>query len=273
MPGAGSLKVVNFLYSAAPKDGTSFGTFGRGVVMEPLLERSPGAKFEATKLTWIGSVTDEVSVCAFHARTGIKTFADLKASKKPIAVGGTGPGSNTDIYATLVKNALGAPIKLVTGYPGGSELNLAIQRGELDGRCGWSWSSLRAQERAMYDAKEIALVAQIGLKRHPEIGDVPLVTELTDSPNDKAMMRLIVSREAMARPFAAPPGIPADRAKALREAFDATMKDAEFLAEAERLQFEVRPMTGAEVDALVKDIYASPPEVVNRAIEVMKPSK
>jgi len=119
MPGAGSLKVVNFLYGAAPKDGTTFGTFGRGVPMEPLLQRSPGARFDATKLTWIGSVTDEVSVCAFHARTGIKTFADLKASKKPIAVGGTGPGSNTDIYATLVKNVLGAPCGSSPAIPAG----------------------------------------------------------------------------------------------------------------------------------------------------------
>jgi tripartite-type tricarboxylate transporter receptor subunit TctC len=270
MPGAGSLRAANFLYGAAPKDGTMFGTFGRGIVMEPLLQRSGGAKFEATKFTWIGSISDEVSVCAFWHATGIRTWQDLKSSPKPVTVGATGSGSDTDVYAIMIRNLLRAPLKLVSGYPGGADINLAVQRGEVDGRCGWSWSSLLAREKPLYDDKRIHVVAQISLKKHDDLPDVPRVVDLTDSPSDLAAIRLIVSRESMARPFAAPPGIPPERVAALRRAFDLTMKDPEFIAEARRQSVEVRPLSGAEVDALVKEVYASSPEVVKLAIEATK---
>jgi tripartite-type tricarboxylate transporter receptor subunit TctC len=238
--------------------------------MEPLLQRSEGAKFEATKFTWIGSISDEVSVCAFWHSTGIRTWQDLKSSPKPVTVGATGSGSDTDVYAIMMRNLLRVPLKLVTGYPGGADINLAVQRGEVDGRCGWSWSSLLARERPLYDNKQIHVVAQISLKRHDDLPNVPRVIDLTDSPRDIAAMRLIVSRETMARPFAAPPGIPTDRVAALRRAFDATMKDPEFIAEAHRQSLEVRPLSGVEVETLIKEVYASPPEVVKLAIEATK---
>jgi len=273
MPGAGSLKVTNYLYNVAPKDGTAFGTFGRGIAMEPLLEHSQGTQFDATKFSWIGSATDEVSVCAFWHTTGIKSFEDLKTSKKVLKVGATGSGSDTDVYPAVMANVLKVPLKLVTGYPGGSEVNLALQRGEIDGRCGWSWSSVRARERDLYDSKQISIVTQIGLKKHPELPNVPLMVDLAPTPADAAALKLIVARGEMARPYTAPPGIPADRLAALRTAFDKTMNDAGFLAEAEKLNLEVRPMTGAEVTAFVKTIYATPPDTVNRAIAAMKAPK
>jgi len=270
MPGAGSLKVVNYLYNVAPKDGTAFGTFGRGIAMEPLLQHSQGANFDALKFNWIGSATDEVSVCAFWKTTGIKTFDDLKNSKKTLKVGATGSGSDTDVYAVLTQTVLKAPLKLITGFPGGSEVNLAMQRGEVDGRCGWSWSSLRARERALYDNKDINLVIQIALKKHPDLPDVPLMVDLAPTPKDAAALKLIVAREEMARPYTAPPGVPADRLAALRKAFDETMKDAGFLAEAKTHDLEVRPMTGQQVEGLLKELYASPPDVVQLAIAAMK---
>ena len=270
-PGAGSLMAANFIYGAAPKDGTAFGTFGRGIAMEPLFDRSQGARFDPTKFTWIGSITDETSVCAMATATGIKSWAELKASPKPVAVGATGSGSDTDIYAFAARKLLGAPLKLVTGYPGGSEINMALQRGEVDGRCGWSWSSLRSRERQLYDEKKIAVVAQIGSKRHEELPDIPTFLELATEPKNVAALRLIVARENMARPFAAPPGVPADRAAALRAAFDATVKDPAFLAEAQKMSLDVRPLNGAGIDALIKEIYATPKDVVEIAAAGLKP--
>jgi tripartite-type tricarboxylate transporter receptor subunit TctC len=268
MPGAGSLKVVNYLYNVAPKDGTAFGTFGRGIAMEPLLQHSQGANFDALKFNWIGSATDEVSVCAFWRTTGIKTFAELKNSPKTLKVGATGSGSDTDVYAVLTQTVLKAPLKLITGFPGGSEVNLAMQRGEVDGRCGWSWSSMLSQSKALLDGKKVNVVIQLALEKHEDLPNVPLVMDLPASPEDKAALKLIVSRNAIARPFAAPPGVPAERVAALRAAFDTTMKDPEFLAETKRLQLEVRPVAGDAVQTLIKDVYASPPAVIKRAAEV-----
>ena len=267
MPGAGSLRVVNFLYNIAPKDGTVFATFGRGLAMQPLLE--PGTTdFDATKLTWIGSITNEVSVCAFRREAGIHTFADMRA--KSFTVGGTGSGSDTDIFPIMLRNLFHLRLKLVTGYPGGNDVVLALARGEVDGRCGWSWSSLQKESKAMLGAKALDVPLQISLTKHPDLPNVPLVTDLTTDKSELAAIRLIVSRQTMARPFAAPPGLPPERAAALRAAFDATMRDPAFVAEIERNDFEVRPVSGAEVEALVREVYASPPEVVARARDAVK---
>jgi tripartite-type tricarboxylate transporter receptor subunit TctC len=270
--GAGSLKVVNYIYNVAPKDGTAFATFGRGLAMEPLLKHSQGVQFDAVKLGWLGSATDEVSICAFTRASGIKSYDDLKNSKKTLKVGGTGSGSDTNVYATLMMTVLKAPLKLITGFPGGSEVNLALQRGELDGRCGWSWSSLISQEKSLYDNKEITIIAQMALKKHTDLPDVPLMLDLAPTPKDRAALKLILARQTMARPYAAPPGVPAERLAALRAAFDATMEDKGFLAEAEQHHLEVRPTNGQEVEALIKELYANPPDVIDRAIEAMKGS-
>ncbi len=273
MPGAGSLKVVNYIYNVAPKDGTVFATFGRGLAMEPMLKHSKGIRFQAEKLTWLGSITDETSVCAMWHTTGIKTWQDLENSKTVMKVGGTGAGSDTDIYPTLLINLFHVPLKLITGFPGGSEVNLALQRGEVQGRCGWSWSSLMSREKSLLDKHEINIIVQFGLKKHPDLPDVPLVTELTKDPKKLKALRLVVSRQSMARPYAAPPGIPADRAKALRMAFNKTTADKDFLAEADKHHLEVRPTDGQEVEDLVKEIYDAPPDVKKMAVESMQPPK
>jgi tripartite-type tricarboxylate transporter receptor subunit TctC len=275
MPGAGSLRAVNYLYSVAPKDGTAIAHFAPGVMFEPLLGRpsAEAAQFDATKFTWLGSVSKEVSVCAFMASTGIRTWADMQSRKYIIAA--SGGGAESDVFPTVLKNMFNLPLKLVTGYPGGTEMILAMERHEADGRCGWSWTSLLSRSRALLDNKQINLTLQIALEKdkHPALADVPLIVDLTNDPQKKAALKLIVSRQAIARPFAAPPGVPADRARALREAFDATMKDAEFLAEAKRLSLDVEPVTGAEVAALIRDVYASPPEAVKLASDSMKEIK
>jgi tripartite-type tricarboxylate transporter receptor subunit TctC len=271
MPGAGTLKVANYIYTVAPKDGTVFGTFARGIPMEKLLGRSQGQQFDATKFTWIGSITDEPSVCVFWAKSGIATWQDMKT--KPWKVGGSGVTSDLDIYANVLRNMFHLPGRLVTGFPGGTEVLLSMRRGEVDGRCGWSWSSLLSRDKFLLDEKLVTIPLQLGLEVNKDIPNVPLVLDLTDNPKEKAALKLIFSRQTMARPFAAPPGIPADRAKALRDAFDATMKDPEFLAEAKKLDLEVRPVPGEKINALVNEIYSYPADVVKIAADAIKPAR
>jgi len=267
MPGAGSLRATNYLYNIAPKDGTAIATFSRGMAMEPLLNPQ-ATQYDARRFTWIGSISDEVSVCAFWHSTGIRTLADMKA--KPFTVGGSGSGSDTDIFAIMLKNLLHLDLKLVTGYPGGNDVVLAMERGEVNGRCGWSWSSVLSRSRTMLDQKQIYVTLQLGLAKHEDLPDVPLVSDLATDPNEAAAVKLIVSRQAIARPFAAPPGIPADRRDALRAAFDATMHDPAFLEEAKRSDLEVRPKSGAEIDQLIQELYASSPAVIALARQAIK---
>ncbi len=267
MPGAGSLVSVNHLYNIAPKDGTAIATFGRGLPMEPLIGAAK-VQFDATKLTWIGSVASELSVCAVTQKSKVKTFDD--ALKIESAVGGEGSGSDPDTYASLVRNLFGAKMKLVTGYPGGNDMTLAIERGELDGRCGWSWGSIKATRPDwVAGPNALRVLLQMTLERSHEMPDIPTVLEQAKTPADKEVVRLIVSRQTVARPFAAPPGIPEDRKIALRKGFDDTMKDPEFLAEAKTLSLEVEPVTGAEVDKLIAELYRASPDVVARAKAVI----
>jgi tripartite-type tricarboxylate transporter receptor subunit TctC len=267
MPGAGSLKVVNYLANVAPKDGTVIATFARGMAMQPLFDKT-GIEFDAQKLNWIGSITNEVSVCAFRSDTGIKTWQDMLT--KSYTVGGTGSGSDTDVFPDVLRHMFHMKIKLVTGYPGGSDVILAMERGEVDGRCGWSWSSVKSTKYDLYEKKEIVIPVQLALKKHPDLPDVPLVTEETKDPKELAALKLIFGRQSVARPYATAPGVPADRVAALRKAFDDTMKDPAFLAEAEKTKLEVEPVSGQEVQNLVAELYQSSPEVVKIAAEAVK---
>ena len=267
MTGAGSLRAVNYLYGVAAKDGTVMATFARGMAMEPLLNPT-GTQFDAQKLTWIGSVSNEVSICGFMAEAGIKNWQDMR--EKSYTLGGSGPGADTDIFPVALKNMFGLKLKLATGYPGGADITLAMQRHEIDGRCGWSWSSILSRNHDMLDAKAFTIPLQFALEKHEDLPNVPLVLELTQDPKKLAALKLIVSRQAMARPFAAPPGIPADRRDALRAAFDATMKDKDFLAEAQKNDLEVRPISGVALEKLIGELYQSPPDVVELAKQIIK---
>jgi tripartite-type tricarboxylate transporter receptor subunit TctC len=270
MPGAGSLKLVNYLANVAPKDGTAIGIFAPGIIAEPLLGHAEGAQFDATKFGWLGSVSQEVSVCAFMASTGIATLADMRT--KPTVIGASGGGAESDVFATVLRNMFRMPIRIVTGYPGGTEITLAMQRREVDGRCGWSWTSLLSRNKAMLTSQEINVVLQVALTKDadPYLAGVPVIMDLTDDAAERAALKLIVSRQTMARPFAVPPGVPAARLAMLRDAFDATMKDADFLAEARTGNLDVRPVPGVAVETLIKDIYASPSAAIKLATDAMQ---
>ena len=271
MPGAGSLKAANYLYNVAPKDGSVFGIFDRGLPMERLLGRTSGQDFDATRFTWIGSITDEPTICGFSSKSGIRSWQDMKT--KPFKVGGAGATADDEIYANVLRNMFHLPLRVVSGYPGRAETVLSIQRGEIDGLCGWSWSSLMSRDKYLLDSKQLSVALQLGVEKNLDLPGVPLIGDLTQDPKQKAALKLIFSRLTIARPFAAPPGLPAERATALREAFDATMKDAQFLAEMKKLTLEVRPQSGAKFEQLVNEIYTYPAEVVKIATQAIRPAR
>lgn len=267
MEGAGSLRLANWLYRVAPKDGSVFGIIGRGTGFDPLLGQK-GAQFDGTKFTWIGSGNHEVSVCvAFDGRAGIAKFDDLLT--KEMTVGGTGASADTDQFPRVVNGVLGTKMKIVSGYPGGNDIVLAMERGELQGRCGWSWSSVKATHGSWIAEKKLNILVQLSLQKHPDLPDVPLVIDLAKTDEERQILKLIFARQVMGRPFLAPPGIPAERAKALREAFMATMTDPAFLADAEKSQLEVTPVAGDDLQKLVAEIYRTPPEVARKAEQLL----
>jgi tripartite-type tricarboxylate transporter receptor subunit TctC len=267
MPGAGSLKLVNYLYSVAPKDGTAFGIFARGVPTEPLIGANP-VQYDASKLTWIGSVSSVASICATWHETPIKTFNDLLT--KPSVFGGEGAGSNTATYPVIIKSLFNAPIKLIVGYPGGNEINLAMEQREVDGRCSWSWSAVKGTKPDWIRDKKINILAQLSLKKNEELPDVPSVMDFAKTERQRQIMTLVFSGQDMGWPFAAPPDLPTDRKQALRAAFSATVKDPAFLARAAEAKLEVvDPMSGADVEKLVATMYATDPAVLAEAKEIM----
>jgi tripartite-type tricarboxylate transporter receptor subunit TctC len=263
MEGAGSLTLTNYLYNVAPKDGTVIGTINRGAPFEPLIGEANLARFDPAQFTWIGSVANEVSICAAWERAGIDSFEQLFT--RELTVGGTGSGADTNQFPRIMNGVLGTKLKVVSGYPGGNNIDLAMERGEVDGRCGWSWSSIVSTRKAWLDSGSIKVLVQLALEKHPDLPDVPLIMDYAKTEEERAMLRLIFSRAALGCPFVAPPGMPADRVAILRKAFDDTMKDPEFLADAAQALLEVAPVGGEELQALIADIYMTPPEIVEKA--------
>jgi tripartite-type tricarboxylate transporter receptor subunit TctC len=267
MEGAGGLRLANFLASAAPRDGTVLGATSRSVAFEPMLGNK-GAQYDPGKFTWIGSANDEVSVCVSWHTSGIARFDDLLA--KEMTVGSSGTGDDTFQFPRFVNNVLGTKMKIVTGYPGGNDVNLAMERGEVAGRCGWSWSAVRTTRMSWVTEKKINLLMQFSLAKHADLPDVPLIMERATTDEQRAMFRLIFARQVMGRPFQGPPGVPVERLRALQKAFMDTMADKDFLAEAHKGQFEIRPVSGEAIETMVTEILRTPPQLAEKAGALMK---
>jgi tripartite-type tricarboxylate transporter receptor subunit TctC len=261
MPGAGSLKVVNYLAQVAPRDGTAIGTFGRSLPLYPLLIAP--ADFDGTKLGYLGSVATDVSLCISWHQSPIQSWKDVVA--KEFRAGGEGRGSEPDVFATVLQKVFETKTRLITGYPGTAEMTLAMQRGEIDGLCGISYSTLQGIHNDWLQSGQVKILVQSATKRHRALPDTPLITELTNDPKKRAILDLIVAPQEMARPFAAPPGLPPERLQALRDAFDATMKDPDFLAEMQKSKLDVDPVSGKDIQELVAKLWASPKDVIEAA--------
>jgi len=264
MTGAGSLRAANYIFSVAPKNGSVLGTFSRSMGIAPLLGQ---AEFDSRKFTWLGSMTDDDTTCVTWNSSPIKTWSDFLS--KPSKLGGLGADADPDIWALLYKNVFGAKVQLVSGYPGTNDVVLAMERGEVDGLCGLSWSTIRTRHAEWLTGHSVNIIVQSALKKEPEMAAVPLATDLVSSPEQLQIIRLLLVSQAMARPFAAPPELAADRKLALTAAFDATMRDADFLAEAQKLNFEIHPVSAPTIDSLLTEVYATPKDVLARAAKAI----
>jgi tripartite-type tricarboxylate transporter receptor subunit TctC len=262
MEGAGSIRLTNFMYAQAPKDGTAFATIGRGGAFGPLFGLA-NAQFDAEKFLWLGSANDEVSLCASWHTSGIATFEQLR--QKELIIAATGPTDESVTVPKVLNGVLGSKFKIVAGYPGSNEMTLSIERGETQGRCAFSWSSMKSVHRQWLDEKKINILVQLSYNKHPELAQVPLAGDLAQTDEERQIIKLFAARQVMGRPFFAPPDLPKDRADALRNAFMATLRDPAFLAEAEKAQLEITPVTGERVQDIVTDIYRTPREVAQKA--------
>jgi tripartite-type tricarboxylate transporter receptor subunit TctC len=258
MPGAGSLMATNYIYNVSPKDGSVI-SLVRAPVMEPLTGTNSAA-FDGTKFTWLGNGMNEVTVCALLGNPQVKTMGD--AEKYAFTIAGSGPGSDDDMFAKVLSKLFGLKAKLVSGYAGGAEEVLAVERGEVDGRCGWSYSSLMITKPEWVTEKKLRILAALTLERSPALPDTPSIMEFATTDRQKQILKLLISCEMLGRPFTAPPGVPADRAAALRKAFEQTMQDPAFIAERQAVHEEVSLVTGEQVQALIQELAAMPKDVL-----------
>ena len=262
MEGAGSLRLANYMYRVAPQDGSAFATFGRGIAFDPLL-LGQGDAFDAQKMNWLGSANNEVSVCVALKSSGVTRFEDLFT--KELTVGGTGASSDTDQFPRVLNAVLGTHFKIVQGYPGGNDVVLAMERGEVAGRCGWSWSSVVSTHKSWITDGRMVVLVQLSLTKHADLPDVPLAMDFAKTDEQRQILKMILARNVMGRPYVAPPNLPADRVALLRKAFMDTMADQDFRAEADKLQLEINPVSGEDVQKLVAEVYATPADVIAKA--------
>jgi tripartite-type tricarboxylate transporter receptor subunit TctC len=259
MPGAGSLTATNYIANVAPKDGTVF-ALARAPVME-LLAGTPSSAFDPLKLTWIGNGATDLTVCGVMNNPSVKTMSD--AQKVSFTLAGLGPGSDEDMFTKVLNSLFNTKARLVNGYPAGAEAMLAVERGEVDGRCGWSYSSILSSKPDWIASNRVKFLVALTIDRSPKLPDTPSVMELATTDRQREILNLVVGSQVMGRPFFAPPGLPADRTKALRAAFEDTMKDPAFLADRKALNEDVNPTSAADVEALLRKSFATPRELVD----------
>jgi hypothetical protein len=245
-----------------PRDGSVIGMFARSVALNRLLGRE-GANFNPVEFNWIGSANNEVSICGVWHGVGVWTTKDFIS--RPLVFAANAPGAESDVYPNILNNLLGTKFKVVAGYPGVNDLTLALERGEADARCGWSWGAVKAAKPDWLRDKKIYIAVQFATKKHPELPDVPLATDLARNEKERAALDLILTQQVMGRPFAAPPKVPTERVTALRRAFDQTMRDPEFLAEADKSKLEIAPVDGEALQAMVEHMFQSPQGVIDDA--------
>ena len=267
MPGAGSLTMANYLFAVAPPDGSVIGVFNRNLPLEPLMGNK-SVRFDPRKFTWIGSTNTEPSLCvAWHA-SPVQSIADMQSKEFTIAA--TSMSANSGLVPTVLNKVLGTKTKIVMGYPGSNEMSLALERGEVDGRCGWSRSSLMSTKPTWVADKKVTLLLQAGLKKSATMPDVPLAMDSVKSERDRQLLKLAVAWDEMAWPFAAPPNMQAERTQALRTAFTAALQDPELLTQAKKEGLDVSIVTGQEIEALLDDVFATPPDIIAEMQTIVK---
>jgi len=270
VPAGGGLTAANTLYSVSAKDGLTIAALTNGVAMDPLFG-NPGARFDAQKFGWIGSIGKLQNVCATWHESPIRTLGE--AREREVVVAAAGATSNTAIVPRVLNTLLGTRFKIISGYDSGTGLNMALESREVEGICGLSWSTLKASRPDWIREHKLNVILQMALEKLPELGDVPSALDLVADPSARKVLELILIRQEMGRPLAAPPGVPAERLAALRAAFAATMQDVGFRAEAARLQLEIDPLGGEAIAKLLAGAYAAPRDIVARAAALVEPGQ
>src|SRR5882672_10604074 len=265
-PGAGSLTMTNALYNTGPFDGTVMGASFNGMPTTPLLQPG-GTRFDPVKINWLGSTNRETQAMYVWHTAPAQVLDDARTTQ--IVMGGQAPGSTQYDYPVLANSLFGYKFKVVTGYESTPKIHLAMESGEVHGTIA-NWSTLKAINPGWIAEKKIRIIAQWALKKNPELADVPLFLDLAKTDAERAALELMLARLEYGRPFFLPPNVPAPRLEALRRAFDATMKDPAYLAEADRLKIEVDPLSGAEVAALVEQVSRTPADTVARVRTAME---
>jgi hypothetical protein len=266
MEGAGSVRAANYVYSVAPKDGTVIAAVNQNMPMYQMLGGA-GAQFNAAQINWLGSMAYSNGTLYTWYQSGIRTLADAKS--RDVLVGGVGTTSDSYIYPTLINGLLGTRFKVINGYAGTKEIHLALERGEVMGRGGNTWASLTSSNQDWVDQKKINLLVQIGFKSEPEIGQVPLLIDLVNTPEEKQIVTVVTLPTALGYTNWLAPEVPAGRMKLLREAYDATMRDQAFLEEAGKHAMMIRSQTGAEIAALIKQAASVPKPVLDRTAQLL----
>jgi tripartite-type tricarboxylate transporter receptor subunit TctC len=269
MPAAAGLAAASTLYTTADKDGSTIAAFTNGAAMEPLFGNT-SARYDAQKFNWLGSIGKLQNVCVTWHQSPVKTIEAARA--REVIVAAAGATSNTAIVPKALNALIGTKFKVVAGYDTGAGLTLSIERGEAEGICGLSWSTIKASRPHWIRDKLLNIIVQMGLQKLSDLPYVPSALDLVTDPENRPVLELILIRQEAGRPFAAPPGVPADRIAALRRAFAATLDDGEFRADADKAQLEIEPLTASEIETFLAKAYGAPRTTVQKAAALVEPS-
>lgn len=265
MPGAGGINAANWVANVAPQDGTAI-----HMIMANMMNRQavgvPGIKFDARQFSWIGNTTSTPNVTSAWYTSGVTRIEQVK--ERELIVGAP-TGTAGELYGAVMNALVGTKFKVVTGYPGGNEVNLAMERGEIQGRASNSWASWKSTRPDWVREKKMIVLVQVALKRDPELADIPTLIDLVNNERDRQFMAFLSAETAVARALVAPPNIPADRLNALRRAFDTTLRDPQFIAEAEKAGMDLQPMTGEVAQPIAHAIVNTPADVIDYAQKVL----
>jgi len=268
LPGAGSNRAAYYVYAVAPKDGTTIGAIFSGSVVEPLLGDKP-VQHDSSKFLYLGSANNDVFTCLVRTDAPAKSFKDAFSTE--IVLAASQEGGSTHDFPILSNRILGTRFRVVSGYAGTREMMFAVERGEVQGQCGMSWPSILAQRPDLVDSGKIRILVQEAIKGHPDLDQlgVPLALDFARTEEDRDVLKLVYTQEIFGRPYVLPPGVPAERVAALRTAFMETLRDKGLLAEAAKMRVDIEPVAGDEIQALVAQMYATPPAVIARAKQAL----
>jgi len=268
MPGASGIKATNYLYSIAPKDGTVFGTFNSAMPFYQVLGQ-PGVQFKSEEFSWVGSLSQAANVIAVWHEAGVKTIEDAKRTE--VILGALTGGGSMGAYPRLLNQILGTKFKIVTGYESGTQVTLAIERGEVQARGTTPWTTWRATRPDWVRERKIIAIVQFGLKKDPDLPDVPMLTEFAQTEEQRQIFDLISANIAIERPFAAPPDVPAGTLAVLRQGFAEMARAPDFLADAERQNMDIDPLFGEDLRKAVAGIVATPPAIAKKVKDIIDP--